>query len=79
MPGAQAAGRLTDLPLRWNGCRVLVIGHVATSWGLDHSINGVRLENPCPGGLRLAGRLGVPNQLIKRRLPGRPGEDRAVG
>jgi 2,3-bisphosphoglycerate-dependent phosphoglycerate mutase len=36
---------LTDLPLRWNGCRVLVIGHVATRWGLDHFINGVPLEN----------------------------------
>ena len=36
---------LTDLPLRWNGCRVLVIGHVATWWGLDHFINGVPLEN----------------------------------
>ena len=36
---------LTDLPLRWNGCRVLVIGHVATWWGLDHFSNGVPLEN----------------------------------
>ena len=36
---------LTDLPLRWNDCRVLVIGHVATRWGLDHFIGGVPLEN----------------------------------
>lgn len=36
---------LADLSLRWNGCRVLVIGHVATRWGLDHIINGVPLEN----------------------------------
>jgi len=36
---------LADLPLRWNGRRVLVIGHVATRWGLDHFINGVALEN----------------------------------
>jgi broad specificity phosphatase PhoE len=36
---------LTDLPLRWDGRRVLVIGHVATRWGLDHFINGVPLEN----------------------------------
>jgi 2,3-bisphosphoglycerate-dependent phosphoglycerate mutase len=35
---------LGDLPLRWDGQRVLVIGHVATWWGLDHFINGVRLE-----------------------------------
>ncbi|MEZ4711697.1 MAG: histidine phosphatase family protein [Caldilineaceae bacterium] len=31
---------LNDLPLRWDGGRVLVIGHVATRWGLDHYING---------------------------------------
>jgi broad specificity phosphatase PhoE len=35
-----------DLPLRWNGQRVLVIGHVATRWGLDHLIDGVPLEDP---------------------------------
>jgi broad specificity phosphatase PhoE len=36
---------LTDLPLRWNGQRILVIGHVATRWGLDHFIGGVPLED----------------------------------
>ena len=36
---------VADLPLRWGGQRVLVIGHVATRWGLDHLINGVPLEN----------------------------------
>jgi 2,3-bisphosphoglycerate-dependent phosphoglycerate mutase len=35
---------LDDLPLRWNGCRVLVVGHVATRWALDHIVNGVPLE-----------------------------------
>lgn len=35
---------LTDLPLRWAGRRVLVIGHVATRWGLDHYLGGVPLE-----------------------------------
>jgi 2,3-bisphosphoglycerate-dependent phosphoglycerate mutase len=35
---------LGDLPLRWNGKRVLVIGHVATCWGLDHFVNAVPLE-----------------------------------
>jgi alpha-ribazole phosphatase/probable phosphoglycerate mutase len=44
----QAVGRtgrfLGDLPLRWSGQRVLVIGHVATRWGLDHYIDGVPLE-----------------------------------
>ena len=42
----ERAGRfLTDLPLRWNGQRILVIGHVATRWALDHFINGVPLED----------------------------------
>jgi broad specificity phosphatase PhoE len=36
---------LADLPLRWNGQRILVIGHVATRWGLDHLIGGVPLED----------------------------------
>ena len=36
---------LADLPLRWNGQRVLLIGHVATRWGLDHHIGGVPLED----------------------------------
>lgn len=35
---------LGDLPLRWDGKRVLVIGHVATRWGLDHFIDRVPLE-----------------------------------
>ena len=35
---------LGDLPLRWNEQRILVIGHVATRWGLDHFIGGVGLE-----------------------------------
>jgi 2,3-bisphosphoglycerate-dependent phosphoglycerate mutase len=35
---------LRDLPLRWAGRRVLVIGHVATRWGLDHSLRGIPLE-----------------------------------
>ena len=35
---------LGDLPLRWNGQRILVIGHVATRWGLDHYLSGVPLE-----------------------------------
>ena len=36
---------LGDLPLRWPGQRVLVIGHVATRWGLDLALRGVRLED----------------------------------
>ncbi len=36
---------LADLPLRWDGQRILVIGHVATRWGLDHFLGGVPLED----------------------------------
>jgi 2,3-bisphosphoglycerate-dependent phosphoglycerate mutase len=36
---------LTDLPLRWEGRRVLLIGHVATRWGLDHLIGGIPMED----------------------------------
>lgn len=36
---------LDHLPLRWDGQRVLVIGHVATRWGLDHWIDGKPLED----------------------------------
>jgi len=36
---------LNDLPLRWDGQRVLVIGHVATRWALDHFLGGVPLED----------------------------------
>ncbi|MGC9665074.1 histidine phosphatase family protein [Planosporangium sp. 12N6] len=35
---------LDDLPLRWGGQRVLIIGHVATRWALDHLLNRVPLE-----------------------------------
>ncbi|WP_271215727.1 histidine phosphatase family protein [Streptosporangium carneum] len=35
---------LNDLPLRWSGTRVLVIGHVATRWAFDHLIDGTPLE-----------------------------------
>ena len=39
------AGRvLKDLPQRWDGRRLLVIGHVATRWALDHYIDGVPLD-----------------------------------
>ena len=31
---------LDDLPLRWSGCRVLVLGHSATRWGLDSRLRG---------------------------------------
>ena len=42
---ARVARFLGDLPLRWEGQRVLLIGHVATRWGLDHFIGGAALED----------------------------------
>ncbi|SNY54358.1 histidine phosphatase family protein [Paractinoplanes atraurantiacus] len=41
----ERAGRfLTDVPTRWNNTRILVIGHVATRWALDHLLDGIPLE-----------------------------------
>ena len=42
---ARVGGFLGDLPLRWDGQRVLVIGHVATRWGLDHFLRGMAMED----------------------------------
>ena len=36
---------LADLPSRWDGLRILVIGHVATRWGLDRFIKGSDLRD----------------------------------
>jgi broad specificity phosphatase PhoE len=36
---------LDDVPTRWDGTRVLIIGHVATRWALDHYLAGRRLED----------------------------------
>ena len=42
----QRVGRfLPDLYTRWSESRVLLIGHVATRWALDHYLNGVLLED----------------------------------
>ena len=35
---------LHDLPLRWSDRRVLIIGHVATRWALDHYVVGIPLD-----------------------------------
>jgi 2,3-bisphosphoglycerate-dependent phosphoglycerate mutase len=35
---------LPDLAARWDRGRVLVIGHVATRWGLDHHLAGTPVE-----------------------------------
>ena len=39
----RVAGLLRDLPTRWEGQRVLVVGHVATRWALDHHLTGKSL------------------------------------
>ncbi|MGH2685966.1 MAG: histidine phosphatase family protein [Actinomycetota bacterium] len=36
---------LDDLPLRWEGKRVVVIGHVATRWGFDQFIGGTPIDD----------------------------------
>jgi 2,3-bisphosphoglycerate-dependent phosphoglycerate mutase len=35
---------LDDVRLRYEGRRVLVVGHAATRWGLEHVLNGIALE-----------------------------------
>jgi 2,3-bisphosphoglycerate-dependent phosphoglycerate mutase len=35
---------LEDLSPRWDGTRVLVVGHMATRWGLEHHLHQVPLE-----------------------------------
>ena len=35
---------LSDLRLRWDGQRILVVGHAATRWGLEHFLKGEDLE-----------------------------------
>jgi broad specificity phosphatase PhoE len=40
----RATGPLTDLPTRWAGQRVMIIGHIATQRALEHLINHAPLE-----------------------------------
>jgi 2,3-bisphosphoglycerate-dependent phosphoglycerate mutase len=35
---------LSDLPFRWEGQRILVVGHAATRWGLERFLGGEELE-----------------------------------
>jgi 2,3-bisphosphoglycerate-dependent phosphoglycerate mutase len=41
---ARVGGFVADLPSRWAGRRVLVIGHIATHWGLETTLLGTPLE-----------------------------------
>ena len=66
--GGRARDRLPGASCRasHDGKRVLVIGHVATRWALDHRVNGIPLEQLVVGGLRVAGGLGVPPDGLRR-------------
>jgi 2,3-bisphosphoglycerate-dependent phosphoglycerate mutase len=41
----RVVGFLADLRRRWAGGRVLLVGHTATRWGLDHAVNGQRVAD----------------------------------
>ena len=41
----RVANFLDELPQRWEGTTVLVIGHSATQWALECSLNGIPLED----------------------------------
>jgi broad specificity phosphatase PhoE len=40
----RVTGAIADLPTRWNGQRVMLIGHLATYRALEHVVNGVPVE-----------------------------------
>ena len=42
---ARVAGFLADLPTRWAGLRVMLIGHLATYRGLEHVVNGLSVRD----------------------------------
>jgi 2,3-bisphosphoglycerate-dependent phosphoglycerate mutase len=41
----RVSGLLADLPRRWDGHRVLLIGHIATWRALEHYVHGVPVED----------------------------------
>jgi 2,3-bisphosphoglycerate-dependent phosphoglycerate mutase len=42
---ARVEAFLDDLARDWDGTRVVIIGHVATRWALDHRVHGAPLED----------------------------------
>jgi hypothetical protein len=54
---------LPDLHLRWEGARVLIIGHVATRWAFDHLLNGILLEDL----ITIAGERNEEQSIIRAR------------
>ena len=41
---ARVDGCLDDVALRWDGARLVIVGHVATKWALDRRVHGTTLE-----------------------------------
>lgn len=41
---ARIESSVRDVMLRWQGSRVLIVGHMATHWGLDHLLLGRSIE-----------------------------------
>jgi broad specificity phosphatase PhoE len=56
---ARVVSFLDELATRYQGQRVVLIGHVATRWALDHHILTVPLEQLIANPFPVAGRLGV--------------------
>jgi broad specificity phosphatase PhoE len=52
---------LRDVKLRWRGSRLLVVGHTATWWGLEHAIKGTPLNSP----FEWQPRVGIPCQVVR--------------
>ena len=42
---ARVEQAIRDLPTRWDGSRVLLVGHMATHWALDHLVLGKSIED----------------------------------
>lgn len=42
---ARVESSIRDLIARWDGCRILIVGHMATHWGLDHLFLGRSIED----------------------------------
>ena len=51
---------LDDLPTRWDGQRVMLIGHLATYRGLEQATTGRTVHELVADAVRVARRLGVP-------------------
>ena len=44
-PIQRVAGLLADLPTKWAGQRVMLVGHLATYRALEHVINGHTVQD----------------------------------